>query len=118
VGSQRGFTVIELLIVVVIIGLLAVIAIPRFSHTSQRGADAAAITDLRNAMSAQETYLVDFQTYTLLSNLAVTTTLGVAIGGGGTTSGYTMTARHQGSGATFEVSVGSGSSTEGKIIKR
>jgi type IV pilus assembly protein PilA len=118
VKSSQGFTLVELMIVVVIVGILALIAIPRFSNTVQKSADAAAITDLRNAMSAQESYLVDFQTYTLLSNLALTTSTGVLMGGGGTSGGYVLSARHQSSGSTWEVTVGNGTTSEGKIVKR
>ena len=61
--NNQGFTLIELLIVVVIIGILAAIAIPRFSSTKGKAFDAAAKTDLRNAMTAQEAYYSDFQLY-------------------------------------------------------
>jgi prepilin-type N-terminal cleavage/methylation domain-containing protein len=113
--NTKGFTLIELLIVVVIIGILAAIAIPRFSSTKEKAFDASAKSDLRNAMSAQEAYFADYQTYTGLANLAITTSTGIAIGGGGSASGYTMSAKHTASTKTFTVVVGSGSSTDGKI---
>lgn len=106
------------MVAVAIVAILAALAIPRFSTTVQKGSDAAAITDLRNAMSAQEAYLSDYQTYTLLSNLAVTTSRGVALGGAGTVSGYVLSARHQSSGSTWQVTAGAGGSTEGKIVKQ
>jgi prepilin-type N-terminal cleavage/methylation domain-containing protein len=62
-ASPDGFTLIELLIVVVIIGILAAVAIPQFSSTKEKAFDAAAKSDLRNLMSAQEAYLYDFGTY-------------------------------------------------------
>ena len=62
--NAKGFTLIELLIVVVIIGILAAIAIPRFSSTKEKAFDAAAKSDLRNSMSAQEAYFADNQVYT------------------------------------------------------
>jgi Tfp pilus assembly protein PilE len=103
------------LIVVVIIGILAAIAIPRFSSTKEKAFDAASRSDLRNAMSAQEGYFADNQVYTAIANLEFTTSSGVSIGGGGSGAGYSMTAKHQASTKTFTVVVGSGSSTDGKI---
>jgi type IV pilus assembly protein PilA len=60
---RKGFTLIELLIVVVIIGILAVIAIPKFEHTKGKANVSAIKSDLRNLMSAQESYYYDYQTY-------------------------------------------------------
>ena len=117
-SPRQGFTLIELLITLVVIAILVTVAIPHFSNTTAKASDAAAISDLRNAMSAQEAYLYDNQTYTLLANLAVTTSTGVALGGSGTSGGYLLTARHQASNAVWEVSVGSGGSTEGRITKQ
>jgi len=51
---RQGFTLIELLIVTVIIGILAAIAIPKFSATREKGFRAAMMTDLRNLAAAQE----------------------------------------------------------------
>ena len=46
--GQRGFTLIELMIVVVIIGILAAIAIPKFSSVRQRALKSAMLSDLKN----------------------------------------------------------------------
>ena len=60
---EGGFTLIELLVVIIIIGILAAIAIPVFLNQRQKGYDSQAKSDLRNAATAEETYMVEAQTY-------------------------------------------------------
>ena len=62
--NRTGFTLIELLIVVVIIGLLAAIAIPKFGNTKNKAYVASMKSDLRNLMTAEESYFVDSLQYT------------------------------------------------------
>jgi type IV pilus assembly protein PilA len=61
--QNRGFTLIELLIVTVIIGILAAIAIPKFSHTKEKAYVGTMKADLRNLATAQEAYFYDNGTY-------------------------------------------------------
>jgi len=61
--SEKGFTLIELMIVVAIIGILAAIAIPQFAEYRIRAFNSSAQADLRNIMTAQEAAYADTQTY-------------------------------------------------------
>lgn len=62
--SRKGFTLIELIMVIVIIGLLASIAIPKFANTREKAVLASMKSDLKNLVTAEEAYLVDSMKYT------------------------------------------------------
>jgi type IV pilus assembly protein PilA len=64
-GEQRegGFTLIELMVVVLIIAILIAIAIPTFLGARQRAQNRAAQSSLRNALTAAKTIYTDAQSY-------------------------------------------------------
>jgi prepilin-type N-terminal cleavage/methylation domain-containing protein len=63
-SRRRGFTLIELLVVVTVIGLLAAIAIPRFTTVKQKTNVATMQTALKNLGQAEETYFAEHGVYT------------------------------------------------------
>ena len=65
-GGQRdeGFTLVELMMVVLIIAILVALALVTFPATRDRARDRAAQADLRNALSAEKAHFADQQAYT------------------------------------------------------
>ncbi|MDX8411812.1 MAG: prepilin-type N-terminal cleavage/methylation domain-containing protein [Mariprofundaceae bacterium] len=62
-NKEKGFTLIELMIVVAIIGILAAIAIPQFAAYRVRAFNSASESDLRNLKLAEEALFADTQQY-------------------------------------------------------
>ena len=82
--KEKGFTLVELMIVIIILAILTGIAIPSYMVLRNRARTAAAQSELKNVGTAIEMYNVDFDAYPATTYAALVTALEGGFDGTGT----------------------------------
>jgi len=122
--DRKGFTLIELMTVVVILSILVSIALPKFGDLKSKASLASIRSDVRNAEAAEETYFSDYATYGTAANLQAagffTASTGTVVTVTVAPTGYTINAVNASimtgpTSCTVQVGAGAAPTVDGKI---
>ena len=113
-SRRQGFTFIEILMVMLVIGVLSSIGVPRYRNMKERAFAASMKSDLGTLRTAQEGYYAENQVYALdpsKLDFRVTSSVTLTITATDPQTGYQATARHANTPTSCTTAVGSMATT-------